>query len=429
VGRILHYVEDHGGNDRQYFSFCNYFRCRQCDSGGPWEIGDQIKILKLRLRATLSKNFTEFMPGRLTAFDGTFVQTPAMGEDHLLKLIKTSPEDAFLRTRLGNLFRGCDQQGRAAESYAKALALDPGDLEARIHLLSFAVQANDLRTAQGHAPLLVRFLLDGRRLGDDELTEAIALELVSILRSAPEPLRELFLSPSSQLSQGEEYVFIRTLLTEEGDEQAVQRKAAQRLLGNEARLTASWAPVLDLIASLREVVQANGLDVAKLAVGIEADKTRRVILPDRHTIFVSDSHKAATWAAPSLGELFRGNRPPPPDMEHYPPEYMPCFVFIEDQFLTLCEAIGDRTDQEMEEVYSALRRRPDGRRLNLTHDFLWQVSALLLGLYPLSAAEYESLIGALVRSTRKWALRPISRNYVTYLRRILVEGPDREDLF
>ncbi len=104
-------------------------------------------------------------------------------------------------------------------------------------------------------------------------------------------------------------------------------------------------------------------------------------------------------------------------MDHYPPEYAPHFFFIENQLLTVCDAMGDRTDQEMEEIYSALRRRPDGRSLGVLHDLVWQIAALLLGRCPLSEAEFEGLLGALVRSTRRWAQRPISRNYVTYLRK------------
>jgi hypothetical protein len=65
-----------------------------------------------------------------------------------------------------------------------------------------------------------------------------------------------------------------------------------------------------------------------------------------------------------------------------------------------------------------LRRRPEGRSLGATHDYLWQVAALLLGRYALSGPEFEALMRALERSTRKWALRPISRNYVGYLRRM-----------
>jgi hypothetical protein len=121
------------------------------------------------------------------------------------------------------------------------------------------------------------------------------------------------------------------------------------------------------------------------------------------------------WQVPALSDLFRGSRTPPPDMDHYPEEYTPHFFFIENHVLTVCEAKGDRTDQELEEIYAMLRRRPDGRSLGAVHDFLWQVSALLLGTQVLSAAEFEALVGTLEHSARKWALRPVSRFYVAYL--------------
>ena len=68
-----------------------------------------------------------------------------------------------------------------------------------------------------------------------------------------------------------------------------------------------------------------------------------------------------------------------------------------------------------------LRRRPDGRSLGLTHDLMWQAAALLLDTHPLSAAEFEALVGALERSTRKWGLRPVSRNYAAYLHGMIEE--------
>ena len=49
----------------------------------------------------------------------------------------------------------------------------------------------------------------------------------------------------------------------------------------------------------------------------------------------------------------------------------------------------------------------------------WQGAAVVLGTRALSHAEHEAIFGQLERSVRKWALRPISRNYVTYLRSIL----------
>jgi hypothetical protein len=180
-------------------------------------------------------------------------------------------------------------------------------------------------------------------------------------------------------------------------------------------------PALELVPSLAEVVRAAGLNPKKLAVAFEADGQKHVRVVDKHTVPVSDGQKIVPWAVPALSELFRGNRTPPADMDHYPPEYTPYFFFIENQVLTICEAMGDRADQEMEEVYSALRRRPDGRSVGVLHDLLWQVMALLLGKHPLSEAEFEALLGALVRSTRKWGLRPISRNYATFLRKTFSE--------
>ena len=159
-----------------------------------------------------------------------------------------------------------------------------------------------------------------------------------------------------------------------------------------------------------------GLNPEKLIVGLETNAQRHVRLPDRHHIYIYDGQKGARWTVASLQELFRGDRQQPPDMDHYPEAYAEHFFFIETQVLTLCDAMGDRTDQEMEEVFSALRRRPDGRSLGVVHDFVWQLAALLLGTRVMSQSEFEALIGALVRSTRKWGLRPISRNYVTYLR-------------
>jgi hypothetical protein len=171
----------------------------------------------------------------------------------------------------------------------------------------------------------------------------------------------------------------------------------------------------DLVPTLRALVEAAGLNPDKLSVALEVDDHRNIRVMDRHSVPVTDGERMTGWPVPSLAGLFRGSRTPPPDMDHYPEEYTPHFFFIENHVLTVCQATGDRTDQALEEIYSMLRRRPDGRSLGAVHDFLWQVTALLLGTQVLSAAEFEALNGALARSTRKWGVRPVSRNYVACL--------------
>jgi hypothetical protein len=180
--------------------------------------------------------------------------------------------------------------------------------------------------------------------------------------------------------------------------------------------------MIDLFPTLRSLVESEGLNPDKLSVALEADARGNIRVQDKHSVPFIEGQKMVRWQVPTLADLFRGSQTPPPDMDHYPEDYTPHFFFIEKHVLTVCAAKGDRTDQEMEEIYSMFRRRPDGRSLGAVHDFLWQVAALLLGTQVLSGAEFEALFGALERSTRKWALRPVSRFYVAYLHKTFEEA-------
>jgi hypothetical protein len=171
----------------------------------------------------------------------------------------------------------------------------------------------------------------------------------------------------------------------------------------------------ELVPSLKAAVEEGHLNPQRLTVALPIREGKNAFIESRNSIVVDDGGHTAFWDAPSLRELFRGSVTPP-SLEKYPPEYVPCFAFYEEHFLTVCEALGDRTDQEMEEVYAMLRRRPDGRSVGVFHDFMWQVSALLLATRPLSAAEFEAIVGRLERSARNWALRPVSRNYAAAVR-------------
>jgi hypothetical protein len=179
-----------------------------------------------------------------------------------------------------------------------------------------------------------------------------------------------------------------------------------------------------LVPSLTEAAQIGGLQTTKLGVAIEANGEGKVRMASRDSLWISDGEKGAVWKVESLRALFRGDRKPPADIEQYPAEYCTYFYFLESHLLVLCDYVGDLSDQELEEIYSTLRRRPDGRSVSFAHDFLWQVCALLLGSCVLSQAEFEGILGALIRSTRKWGVRPVSRNYMAYLRNNL--GGDRE---
>jgi hypothetical protein len=171
----------------------------------------------------------------------------------------------------------------------------------------------------------------------------------------------------------------------------------------------------DLFPSLRAAIQAGGLDGAKLTVGFLDGTSPRTDIPNRQKISLHDGKKPGEWEVPSLRELFRGDKRPP-DLTEYPEEYVPVFYFIEKHALTADAAAGRLRDREWEEIYSTLRRRPDGKSTGPVHDFIWQVAATLLGLRSTSQVEFEEVFGRLARSCRHFQMGATSRNYMENLK-------------
>jgi hypothetical protein len=104
---------------------------------------------------------------------------------------------------------------------------------------------------------------------------------------------------------------------------------------------------IELWPTLRTAIEGAGLDPANLSVAVETDDRGQLRLADKQALVISDGNKTGTWKVSSLSEMFRGDRLPPKDMEHYPEAYVPYFYFVENRFLWLCDTIKDPTDQEM----------------------------------------------------------------------------------
>jgi hypothetical protein len=170
----------------------------------------------------------------------------------------------------------------------------------------------------------------------------------------------------------------------------------------------------DLHPSLLAVVQANSMSSNKLTVGLKM-RGNQLDTTSREDILVEDGTKNALWRVPSLRALFRGDKPAPVLGQEPPPTYMPWFYYVEHHLLTYCAAFGDRTDTQMEETYSNLRRRPDGKSLDPLHFFMWQVAAGLVGTRCVSAAEFEAVFERLALSASHFRIGPVSRNYVNTL--------------
>jgi hypothetical protein len=144
-------------------------------------------------------------------------------------------------------------------------------------------------------------------------------------------------------------------------------------------------------------------------------------LAERRLITLTDGKQSWDWKPESLQALWRGNQQPPVLGAH-PEVYNDSFMLLEFHVLELSDAIGDRRDAEMKEIYSALRRRPDGRSLGIAHDYMWQAAAVVLGTRPLSQAEFEAIMSRLERSCRTFEESPSSRNYIAALRITFRQG-------
>jgi hypothetical protein len=136
---------------------------------------------------------------------------------------------------------------------------------------------------------------------------------------------------------------------------------------------------------------------------------------DRRLMSFTDGKEFWHWEVESLGSLFRGDRQPPV-LGDYPEAYNDSFILFDMHVLEISRFFGDRRDAEMKEVFSMLRRRPDGRSQGFIHDYLWQAAALILGTRPLSQAEFEAIMARLERSCRTFEQGPTSRNYVATLK-------------
>jgi hypothetical protein len=138
---------------------------------------------------------------------------------------------------------------------------------------------------------------------------------------------------------------------------------------------------------------------------------------DRREIFLTNGTDYWGWKVGPLTELFRGDKQPPVLGDH-PDAYNACFAMLDYHLVQISKVLGDRRDTEMREIYSQLRRRPDGKSLGFVHDYIWQAVALMLGLHVLSQAEFEAIMARLERSCRRFEQGSTSRNYAQAMRRL-----------
>lgn len=179
----------------------------------------------------------------------------------------------------------------------------------------------------------------------------------------------------------------------------------------------------EFVPELRAEYEKCPMDLDKaILVPLQMDEAikRQAPVPriaDRHKLIILQGETTWSWELASLRSLFRGDKQPP-HLGDYPEAYNEVFTLLDLHALQFGDVMGDPRDKEMEEIYSALRRRPDGRSLGLLHDYMWQAAAWVLGTRVLSQAEFEAIIARLEKSCRTFQMGPTSRNYIESMRNI-----------
>ncbi|HEX7602548.1 MAG TPA: hypothetical protein VF316_13120 [Polyangiaceae bacterium] len=158
------------------------------------------------------------------------------------------------------------------------------------------------------------------------------------------------------------------------------------------------------------------LGPSEFLIDIARDERELVVaLGDAIVVRMNDG-EAKTLTPRPLRQLFAGTARAP-DLSTGPtPELMPFFLVLETMVVRYCDAAGrDATDQEMERVYSELRRRPDAGD-GLLQSHLRGAARLYLSMRDVSEAEYEAVMRRLARSARTFSEGAVSRNYLATLR-------------
>ena len=177
-----------------------------------------------------------------------------------------------------------------------------------------------------------------------------------------------------------------------------------------------------LVESLRQAADKVGLKPGELFLSILFEPGGKSHVGGRSDILLGNGRQLVEWRVEALRPLFRGSRQPPPDdeMAHYPELYVPFFHRVEYNVFRYCRTINlQPSDADFLELYSQMRRRPDGKSMGPLHDVIWQSAALMLGLMPWSEAEYTAIFGQLARSARHFKLSFSSHNYMDYVRQTI----------
>ena len=145
-------------NLNDYIQFTGYFRCKHCN-GGEWSFGNDfmlfIMAFILQHGVTDDDDKLVVQLGHLQSFDGHEPKSATDAEDHLLDLIAKKPDDAFLWSRLGNVYRHGGAPELAVVAFEQSLRCDSAQVESHASLANILYHVGEFEACIRHSHMAI----------------------------------------------------------------------------------------------------------------------------------------------------------------------------------------------------------------------------------------------------------------------------------
>src|SRR6185437_3348158 len=147
------------------------------------------------------------------------------------------------------------------------------------------------------------------------------------------------------------------------------------------------------------------------SIGILLDEAEQ-IQPVMNDVMVVAGPKSLRVTLKPTAQLFTGTKTPPSFKSGPTEAYVPFFATIELTVIDYCRRAGKpEYDEELERLYTHLRRRPDGTDANALFSYIRAAARLYMSAFDVSQAEFEAVCRRLSKSADHFRLGSTSTNY------------------
>ncbi|WP_059173441.1 hypothetical protein [Bacillus sp. FJAT-27445] len=182
-----------------FVQLTGYFRCIQCNSGGPWDYSDTFKMrMTFGLAAALGGDNKDYLFAENRLFDGSSHQYATDSEEYLLNKI-LHKEDSYLWNRLGNLYYKGNRPDLAVCAYELSLEIDPHQMESHYSLGDILTEAGFVQEGAAHLHRALLAARDYTKLEARTLRDILAAALNKLALISLHTNDEVPMLPPAQL--------------------------------------------------------------------------------------------------------------------------------------------------------------------------------------------------------------------------------------